>query len=613
MTTRLMTKTMLGALIAFALLGTSKAHAQLTNFWGAYSASVHTDPNRPQDPGLGGRSYFTTQVEEAPGGVKFIIDLWHGKKDDPVSLYLQAAINDGSGRLESIPFMQLSDKVKDNPNNYHSRREFTISYKDLNEHLEKVLPAQAKQMKIGPGSPLLVLGKWPDYDHTWGGIARGGIVYLPDTHGSGQAQVAGKTRRATDLDIGYEIPQAMALLYNHTDATGKTVGLKQGGQIKSRLEAEGKYQIPLAAAPDMTKKLFDMSKDPAYAARILGPDWTITSEMKYMKKDPVTGQYLQDAHGLPIPDPMVDTYYDTLDNKGAQHDVAIRYRWTEGNGEGVWNFKPGLTHASADGVVKRIEYGVETTDDKPETIKKFADSKDPLNPFKLIRDLVPGTKPSDFLNPALKITDKRYKFKLKNTAGLVIEVSVDNVHAESLRMPGHSTRYVQMEMDVDHPSAQSANVAKPVNTGAGTNGYGAGSPWMLAIDEKIDPIKQAFLDGLTPHAFLDGRPVIHGADDLDPNSPLSQKVGPDLAIAESVIKSLRNEVIGANWMAAPQKASLAAVLLDHVDKAHASSSVKTLIEKVKSLRATGQSPGTMFEDGAPAGGQCRMVFTHIHH
>jgi hypothetical protein len=171
---------------------------------------------------------------------------------------------------------------------------------------------------------------------------------------------------------------------------------------------------------------------------------------------------------------------------------------------------------------------------------------------------------------------------------------------------------VQMEMDVDHPSAQSANIAKAVNTSSGVNGYGAGSPWAKAIDETIDPSKQAFLNALTPNAFLDGRPVIHGADDLDPNSPLNQKVGPDLLIAEGVIKSLRNEVIGANWIAAPQKASLAAVLLDHVDKAHASSSVKSMINKVKSLNKAGHSPGTMYEDGVPAGGMCRTVFSHIH-
>ena len=47
---------------------------------------------------------------------------------------------------------------------------------------------------------------------------------------------------------------------------------------------------------------------------------------------------------------MVDTYYDNATFDAAKHDVAIRYRWTEGNQAGAWNFKPGLAVVDADGL-----------------------------------------------------------------------------------------------------------------------------------------------------------------------------------------------------------------------------------------------------------------------
>ena len=70
---------------------------------------------------------------------------------------------------------------------------------------------------------------------------------------------------------------------------------------------------------------------------------------------------------------------------------------------------------------------VDATDDKPESIKSFVDSMDQMNPLKMIRELVPNSTPSDFLEPSLKITDKRFKFKLTHTNGLVVEVSLDDV------------------------------------------------------------------------------------------------------------------------------------------------------------------------------------------
>ena len=51
------------------------------------------------------------------------------------------------------------------------------------------------------------------------------------------------------------------------------------------------------------------------------------------KKD---GSLILDKDGLPTPDPMVDTYYDNDKYDAAKNDMAIRYRWTEGNATGAW-------------------------------------------------------------------------------------------------------------------------------------------------------------------------------------------------------------------------------------------------------------------------------------
>lgn len=587
---RLMNSILVAAL-AVNLVGSTAKATGAVNFWGDYfgvNGVAHNDPNQPVSSG---RSYFTTATEEVPGGFKLIVDIWSGEKNVPVALWLQVAINDGKGKIQAIPIMQLNDYVKDNPDNYHSRREFVLTYQQINDAIKANVSSSAQHLQVGPGSALFLYGHWKAYSHyghSWGGFERGGIFFAPESKNSTSTHaIAAPARQPTELDIAYPISNIMTMQYND-QINGQSSGLKKGGQIRSRLESEGKFQIPLDDAPAMRAKLFALANDPAQAAQILGADWTVSAEMRYMKKD-AQGQLILDQHGHPTPDPMVDTYYDSKDSKGASNDIALRYRWTEGNATGAWNFKPGLTHMSPEGIVNRIEYGIDTTDDKPETIKKFANSMDPLNPLKLIRELVPGATPSDFLLPSVKVTDVRHKFKLKHKNGLVIELSLDDVLAESLRGP-QKTRFVQLEADIDHLSTASNNVASTASGG---------------LSGDISSFK-GFLQNLDSNAFLDGRAVIHSSKDLDPKSPVLKAHANDFAEAEIAIKALRSHVAGKNWLPAPQKASLAAVLLGHVDKAHASKSVRTLIDSVKAQKAGGKDPGRIFEDHGAA--FCKRIF-----
>ena len=532
------------------------------NFWGDYTTYASTNINKP----VPDRSYFVTTVTPEPGGAKLIVEMFHGQKNAPVSLMLQVAINDGKGNLEVIPIKKLQGKVADNPKNYYSRREFKLTYNDLNNCLRLLPPVGAKIIEIGPGTPLFLLAEWSgNYTHQWGSIGRGGIFFMPEDPNASvvNANSSANTRRPTELDLAYQITRTMVFKYNDLKAKS---GLQEGGQIRSRLESEGKFQIPLEDMLKIKQRLFDLSNNPAEVKRMIGWEWTLELQTRYLKKDK-NNKLIIDKDGNPIPDPMVDTYYDNNNLDAAKHDMALRYRWTEGNKTGSWNFKPGLTSVSPDGIADRIEFGVDTTDDKPETIKKFADSADPLNPFKLIREVVPGSTPSEFLEPAVRITDTRFKYKLKNNKGLVIEVSLDDVEAESLRGGRKSIRYGQMEMDIDHLAVASQNIAYGSGGGVGNT--------VLLTRQKL------FLKGLTKDAFLDGRPVMHTVEDLDAKSPVKTEHSLDFKDAAKAVVAIREELLGKDWIPGAQKYAFAATALKLVPKAEISPSVKAVINAAK--------------------------------
>lgn len=568
---------LLAALPTFASGGAS-------NFFGNYSLVSSTD--MPQDPTKPApvRSYFVLSTEETRNGARLYVDIYNGKKNDPVSLWLQVAVNDGKGNVTFIPVRQLSDKVKDNPQNYHSQRVFDIDYAQLNQELKALLPSEAQHIEVGPGSALFVAGYWDDYSHSWGGAGRGGIFFLPDSSGSQQQQVqSGNLRRATELDLAYSITNLMAARYNKIVTRGGSnisVGVKEGGQIKSRLESEGKFQIPLAEADDVKKALYELANNPQKAEKVLGNEWTIQPELRYMKKD-AQGQLILDENGLPTPDPMVDTMYDNASSDAAKNDVVIRYRMTEGNGYGSWNFKNGEMRYTKHGIANRLESSVDATDAKPETIRKYADSTDPLNIFAPLFNLNPKSKPSDYLQThAIKLSDVRHKFKLKHKNGLVIEVSFDDVSVESNRGKPEVLRFVQMEADVDHPATSSANVAT-VQTG-GAASFAAPTLDKVAVGR------------LGKAAFVDGRPIMHTVEDLDPKSPINVKLADDFKLAEKAIVALRKAVIGKNWLPGAQKYALSAYLAGHVTGKKVSPSVERLLTRVKEITPAGKRPPRLF-------------------
>lgn len=469
----------------------------------------------------------------------------------------------------------------------HAVGDTALFYTD--DSLAKILPPNAQHLTIVPGTPLFVLAEFPKYSHQYGSVARGGVFFMPGAAlGSQQHAQTAKQSRPKELDLGYVITRPMAVRFN---TNGIDTGLKEGGQIRSRLEAEGKYQVPIDELGRITKRLYELASNPVEAAKVLGPDWTIVPELRYMQKD-ANGQLLSDQYGNPIPDPMIDTYYDNDHHDAAKGDKALRYRWA--NNVGNWNVKPGIGVITPEGLVFRTEYGVDTTDDKPETIHKFADSDSPLNFFKWL-----GKKPSEFMKPSMKLTDIRHKFKLKHSSGLAIEVSADRVHAEDLRGSGKSSDYGQVEMDVDHLATASLNVA--------ASNYQYGN--FNTLSSTISYAQQQFLNGLNEKAYFDGQPSMHMHEDLEAGSPVRKAHEGDFKLAEEVIVSLRNDVIGKNWIQGAQKYAYAAVTAGLVNRREASASVRTtLLQEAKNelakRRAAAASAAT---NGAAGNGQATGV------
>ncbi|MEK7356744.1 MAG: CYTH domain-containing protein, partial [Bdellovibrionota bacterium] len=510
-------------------LASKAAHDQ------APQASV--DPTKPVQ-----RGYITVNAEPVTGGAKLVVEVFQNAVNSSVVLSLAVAVSttnavggQQAGTI-SVPIKLLS-KGKPDASLYYVKEEFFLDYVELQKMFDTMAPKAG--LTIEPGMAMVVKADFAG-GHNWGGFDRGGVFFLPpplDKQGkpmvlapSASKAIQTPAARPTALDLAFNIPTAMTNIFNDR-ATG--AGLKAGGQIRSRVEGEGKFQINQAEYLHIKKLLIELAADPAKAAQILGPDWSIKFEDRYMKKD-AAGQVIKGADGQPIPDPMVDTYYDNDKFDAAKNDMAFRYRWTEGNQTGSWNFKPGIGRSEANGVMYRVEYGVDTTDDKPSTLKAFADSFHPLNPFQIIRDVIPDAKPSEFLKPAVRLEDNRYKFKLHHKNNLEIEISVDDVRAFDLRKDGVPARYFQIEMDIAHLATNSTNVVQ--NSGALTGikfevpnpSYNPAAPTTTYSNtpttsktyynwhdnpEMLEAVK-TFLGALGPDAVFDGRPVIHDATDL---------------------------------------------------------------------------------------------------
>lgn len=539
--------------ITFAMATTSS-----NRIYAPWVSSEKT-PKAPSKKGRVERGYIVPKSYPHPKGAQLDVEIYQDRKNAAVTLELQASINNGNGRSILVSLGLLSQNVIDNPNSYYSVRSFVLDYEKLNKSL--TANGINSNLMIGPGTPLFVYAKFST-GHQWGGPARGGIFYMPITDPQVQQKDPVGAPRSTELDLAFPINTTLANIFNASPANG----LKIGGQIRSRVEGEGKYQILTESDFNQTvQNLFKLANDAKLTAQVLGPDWSLKIEDRYMLKNS-SGKLLLDTNRLPRPDPMIDTYYDNDFYDAAKNDMAIRYRYTANNKTGSWNFKPGMGVADSENIVYRNEYAVDTTDDSPNSIRNYADSSHPLNIFLPIRSLNTSALPSSFFNPSVKITDTRYKFKLEHKSGLIVEVSMDHAMAEDLRGHAKAIRMFQMEMDIDHLATKSNKVAGVSNISG------------------LKSESSSSLSRFGKKAFFNGATRMHDADDIKEKSLLRNARKAEFDLASATIVKLRDYALGgAKWFPGSQKYAVSAHALGLVSKYDTSPSVKRLLTEIEKL------------------------------
>lgn len=164
--------------VSFLLFSFVSLIAFGSNPWGGEDTPQVSPGNGPVS-----RGYIVPVVEPAAGGAKLTVYLYHQVADSPVTLTLQAVINDGINQASQIVNIEvLSNSATDGPNNFRGKREFHLDYAKLNEHFRTNAP-NAPQLVLGPGTPLFVYAYFNNSGHQWGGPSRSGLFYLPEMLG----------------------------------------------------------------------------------------------------------------------------------------------------------------------------------------------------------------------------------------------------------------------------------------------------------------------------------------------------------------------------------------------------------------------------------------------
>ncbi len=462
-------------------------------------------------------------------GDGFIIDVRvdHRYPKENVVLLLDAKLVD-RGKEHVVTLGALAVGTL-NPNcELATEHRFFVSYDAINAYVQTHNPA----LKFEPGCPLAVAGVWPydQADHNSGCFGAADATFttpLPATQKPHQLRVGVVTEHASKpLELSLRIPAEIAAKYPHLLATNASV--------LSRLEHEMKLSVDEASLDTACKRLLALAADPAAQAvwleETLGEKgWTLEVADRYFVKDE-HGDYVQDpASGLPQVVPMEDVYLDGIYNRHleqksfwfASSEAAVRWRDGEikaGRLEptmGKLNVKPTSGVTNEDGVTSRIEITLDTLPGAahdPKAAEELAafceEATPPLSPAIGSASALKGRQPE----PIVWLIDRRHKFVLVRNDGLKIELSLDNVRAETLHPeladeatgePRRAT-FCQVEMELDHVEATgSAEVA---------------TDFAVADKRKAEQVERGdknVLANASPEATFNAAPVLHTISDLN--------------------------------------------------------------------------------------------------
>ncbi len=487
------------------------------------------------------RGWISVEAERTQTGVRVIVESAHQQANDPVKLVLQARVRapvaghqqNGEPVFEEriVPIAVMHDGPLNTSSStpYDAVNAFEIDLAAVQAWLKAAAPNA--NLVLDATTPLAVDAFFQG-GHRWGGFARAGTFNIPWTQvqTSAQRQSGATVVGAMPLDMAVKYSDQQVQSYQGQTPYGAMPVLLKGGQFSSRVESEVKVSVPLEDGPEVGKRLFELVKlarDPRAAQKrveqLFGKGWSM--ELKDVERFYVKDQnddFVLDQNGLPEVHPMLDRYFDSPSGKLAEKGVALRFRETPKDQDGLVNIKlpspenlPNPTKLV--GLIGRLDTGTQTVKgvrQNPQAMIAWFRSNDRLNAFQPLRKLIPGLDPAEVLHPASDQSAKRIKVTLVHTSGTKIEVSFDHVAAMMLNQDGTVRigrdgkpmvgRSYQLELDLEHLQTTSTNVV------IGPQGpvYNQGS-----FEQDLQGAMR-WLGQLGPGATLAGPARVHGPEDV---------------------------------------------------------------------------------------------------
>ncbi len=509
--------------------GTMNATGTTSRFARDASFDSYTAPA----DGAVARAFIRTDATPIPGGCRLNVQSFHKQKDDKVTLWLLAEVLDTETKqLRTITLSVLAKDEVLNPGSFRGDLHYDINYDDVN----KFLQARNPKLKLNPGhTSLAVAARWSN-GHQAGGFGRGGVFRLPPagtTHNVIGVRTAARTGEETDLPLDMQVAYPAELV-------AAVPQLKPDGDILSRLESELKGNATKQEMTAAITKMYDLVEkalagDKQAVESALGKGWTVETVNRYwLKDDGSSGQpgtagtglfagFRVDEDGLPIQDPMTDTYMDDANLGMTRTEGAIRLR-TNAQAT-VMNIKPGGGREDdRTRIRQRIEYGLEmkagtTPQAAGQAMKTIASnnrwSGTVFNQAQReVGQLDANVVLSNALQPWIEIKQDRHKFTIKNEAGVEIELSLDKVKAKTLRPnlgnadgTPREVEFFVLEAELDHLQLASTN--QGTYAAAGTNASSH-----FTNDAQQDTWLKATSDDVT----MDIDPRLHELKDLQNES-----------------------------------------------------------------------------------------------
>ncbi len=479
------------------------------------------------------RGYVKVDAEPIQGGCRVHVESFHGNHNDSVTLWLLAEVLDEkTHQLRTVTLAVLANAANLNGTSFRGNTYYDLSYADINAYLQQMNP----NLKVTPGqTQLSVAARWGN-GHQAGGFARGGSFRIPP---EAKQQNATAVRAAAASRTGTEqadLPLDMEVAYP-PQLVQQIPQLKPDGAIVSRLESELKGATTKDAMVRAVREMYRLAEkakagDKTDIEAIFGKDWTVETVDRYWLKDDGNSTegkagtgffkgFRVDDHGLPIQDPMHDTYMDDANLSMTRHQGVIRLR--KNQQATVVNVKPGGGRRDdKTQITQRIEVGVELKPDANAADASVAMRGLATNAAwsgtvfnqaqREMSQLDPTLQLAQTLVPWLDVTQDRHKFTVKNEkTGVEIELSLDFVKTRTLR-PNHAnpdgtpreTEFYVLEGELDHLQLQSANRGTYAANGAVNNAV-----------FQTEQQQEQWLKATSTDVTMDIDPRLHELKDLD--------------------------------------------------------------------------------------------------